>query len=255
MIYCTNCGTPRGSGSQFCTGCREQMSAASPTHPRPRGRLAGALIVLVLFLGGGGFATWVALNHDSSPPAAPSPPLDQSGDAASPPAGSDPSRTGWTSARISSAAALCVSLSSHDAGGTFFTYGPEKTIDNLPDTAWRCDGDGVGQRLEISFQNKVTLTSIGMIPGYAKTDPHDGTDRYAQNRRISAVNYTFDDGSTVTQSFDTSLRYRYLQTIPLPNVSTSHVTITILSSMSGEAIGGQLPFNKVAISEIAVSVR
>jgi hypothetical protein len=148
-----------------------------------------------------------------------------------------------------------VSLSSHDSSGTFFTYGPEKTIDNLPDTAWRCDGDGVGQRLEIDFPGKVTLMSIGMVPGYAKIDPRDGTDRYAQNRRISAVSYTFDDGSTITQSFDTSVHYRHLQTIPLPNVSTSHVTITILSSMGGEATGGQQPFNKVAISEIAVSVR
>jgi uncharacterized membrane protein YvbJ len=32
MIYCTNCGTPRESGSQFCSGCAEQVSVASPTR-------------------------------------------------------------------------------------------------------------------------------------------------------------------------------------------------------------------------------
>ncbi|MGH3835971.1 MAG: hypothetical protein ACRDSF_09740, partial [Pseudonocardiaceae bacterium] len=85
--------------------------------------------------------------------------------------------------------------------------------------------------------------------------PSDGTDRYAQNRRISAVSYTFDDGSTVTQSLGTGALDRSTQTVSLPNVSTSHMTITILSSVRGEATGGQEPFDKVAISEIAVSVR
>ncbi|HEU0090282.1 MAG TPA: hypothetical protein VFQ77_21940 [Pseudonocardiaceae bacterium] len=113
----------------------------------------------------------------------------------------------------------------------------------------------MGQWLEIRFPDRVTLTSIGIVPGYAKTDPNDGTDRYAQNRRISAVRYTFDDGSTVTQSFDTSASYRSLQTVALPQVATSQVTITILGSVSGEATSGQQPFNKVAISEVAVSTR
>lgn len=94
-----------------------------------------------------------------------------------------------------------------------------------------------------------------MVPGYAKTDPLDGTDRYAQNRRVSAVRYTFADDRNFTQSFDTSISSRSVQTIALPDVSTSHVKITILSSVSGEATGGQPPFGKVAISEVAVSVR
>ena len=97
----------------------------------------------------------------------------------------------------------------------------------------------------------MTLTGIGIVPGYAKTDPVDGTDRYAQNRRISAVRYTFDDGSAVTQSFDTDASYRSVQTLVLPNVPTTHVTLTILSSVNGEATGGQQPFDKVAISEVA----
>ncbi len=92
------------------------------------------------------------------------------------------------------------------------------------------------------------------MPGYAKTDPVDGTDRYAQNRRISAVRYTFDDGSAVTQLFDTNASHRFIQTIALPNVSTSHVTITILGSVEGQATGGKQPFDKVALSEVTLSV-
>lgn len=270
MIYCTDCGTPRESGSPFCTGCgnRGDVALSAPTiitprpspatdpttYPRPRGRLVVAVAALVLFLGGG-VAAWVVLTHRADPAAPPSPPPGQPQIAASSGAQSDSPRNIPVSPGTVSASASCVSSPSQDRGGTTVTYGPEKTVDSLPNTAWRCDGDGVGQRLEISFPGRVTLTSIGLVPGYAKTDPYDGTDRYAQNRRISAVRYTFDDGSAVSQNFDTSSSYRSIQTLALPNVSTSHVTITILSSVSGEATGGQQPFDKVAISEVAVPVR
>ncbi|MGH3902310.1 MAG: NADase-type glycan-binding domain-containing protein [Pseudonocardiaceae bacterium] len=215
----------------------------------------GAVIVLVLLLGGGGVATWVVLNHGTDPSAAPGPPPDQFRDAASPLTENDPSPTASALLGTASASASCMSAPGHDVNKTPFTYEPEKAIDNLPDTAWRCDGDGVGEWLKISFQNRAILTSIGIVPGYAKTDPSDRTDRYAQNRRISAVSYTFDDGSTVTQSLNTDALDRSTQTVSLPNVATSQVTITIRSSVSGEATGGQEPFDRVAISDIAVSVR
>lgn len=271
MTYCTKCGTPQESGSVFCTGCGNQVNPAlsasanntplpspstdSLTHPRPRGRLVAALTALVLLLGGGGVAAWATLAHGADPPAPLSPPPNQLQTSASSPVQGGPSRSVPASLRIASTSASCVSPPGQDANRTPVTYEPERAIDGLPDTAWRCDGDGVGQRLEISFSGTVTLTSIGIVPGYAKIDPYDGTDRYAQNRRISAVQYTFDDGSAVSQSFATSASYRSLQTLALPNVSTSHVTITILSSVSGEATGGQQPFDKVAISEVAVSMR
>ncbi|MGH3905242.1 MAG: discoidin domain-containing protein [Pseudonocardiaceae bacterium] len=226
---------------------------ASDTHRR--GRFPVVLIALVLFLGGGGVAAWAALTRDAESSAPPAPLPDQPGAAVSSPAQDDPTRSVPVALRTASVSASCVAPFSHDAGGTTVTYGPEKAIDGLFDTAWRCDGAGVGQRLEVSFPGPVTLTSIGIVPGYAKTDPYDGTDRYAQNRRISTVQYTFDDGSSLSQSFDTSPSSRNLQTLALSNVSTSHVTITILSSVSGETTGGQQPFDRIAISEVAVSVR
>jgi hypothetical protein len=254
MIYCTDCGSPRESGSRFCTGCGEQVSAASPTYLRSRGRVAIILTALVVLLGGGGVAAWATLAHDTSPPAPPRPP-NQSQAATSPFDQSDSSRTASTLLETASASASCTSDPSHDVSKKSFSYEPEKAIDSSRDTAWRCDGDGVGQWLKIDFRGQVTLTSIGIVPGYAKTDPSDGTDRYAQNRRISAVEYTFDDGSIVTQRFDTGTVNRSTQTLPLSDVSTSHVTITILGSVSGEATRGQQPFNKIAISDIIVSVR
>ena len=71
---------------------------------------------------------------------------------------------------------MCISSSRPDADGHYFTYGAEKAIDGHNDTAWRCDGDGVGKSLTISFQDEVTLTSIGMIPGFTKTDLEEDAD-------------------------------------------------------------------------------
>lgn len=267
MIYCTTCGAPQEAGIQFCTGCGKQLDAslatAGPAWPQDgwatgptgnRGRRWIVLAGLVLLLGGGaGVATWVALAHDADPspsvaqPPAPAPPLNPG------PAPGDPPPSGPVSSGTISASALCVSSTSNDAGGNRITYGPEQAVDGLPDTAWRCDGDGVGQQLEISFPELVTLAGIGMVPGYAKTDPYDGTDRYAQNRRISAVRYTFDDGSEVTQNLDTDASHRSPQLIALPGVSTGHVTITILSSVSGDRIGEQQPSDRVVISEVIFS--
>lgn len=192
MTHCTNCGSPWESGSRFCTGCGEQVNAASPT-PRSRGRLAIVLTALALLLGGGGVAAWATLAHSTSPPAAPSPatPPGQPQAATSPADQGDPSRTASTWLRAASASASCMSDPGHDAGKKSFSYEPEKAIDNSRDTAWRCDG---------------------------------------------ALN-------------------RSAQTLSLTNVSTSHVTITILSSVGGEVANGQPPFDKVAISDIVVSVR
>lgn len=259
MTYCTHCGTPRESGNRFCTGCSEQVSAELSINPHSRGRFVIVLAALVLLLGGGGVAAWATLAHRTASPAVPSPAIqpNQPQAATSSPDQSDPSRTASALLRTASASASCTPAPpGHEAGGTTsFTYGPEKAIDGLPDTAWRCNGRGVGQSLKISFQREVALTSIGIIPGFAKTDPGDHTDRYAQNRRISKVQYTFDDGSTFDQTFDTSASSRSAQTRSLPGVSTRNVTITILDSAPGEATGDQQSFDMVAISEIIVSAR
>lgn len=267
MIYCTHCGTPKESGSSFCTGCDHQVDAAlsdqtiirtfpasatdPAAHSRPQRRFIIALATLALLLGGGGVAAWATLTQRAEPPSSPP---SQSKEAASS-AQSGPTRNGQIPPGIVSASASCVSPASQDSNSTTVTYGPENAVDGLPNTAWRCNGDAVGQRLIISLPGRVTLTSIGLVPGYAKTDPYDGTDRYAQNRRVSAVEYTFDDGSTARQSFDTSPYNRSVQALDLPNVATSHVTITILSSVSGEATGGQQTSDKIAISEVTFSAR
>jgi hypothetical protein len=151
------------------------------------------------------------------------------------------------------ALAGCVSQPSNDAAGNPTSYEPALAVDGLTDTAWRCDGDGVGQTLEIRFGTPRTIQTIGLVPGFAKTDPYDGTDRYAQDRRIAAVQYTFDDGTTAVQRFDTDPNDRRVQSIEIPDVTTQRVVITILATVPGSPVNGQPAVDKVAVSEVVYS--
>jgi hypothetical protein len=90
------------------------------------------------------------------------------------------------------------------------------------------------------------------VPGYAKTDPADQADRYAQNRRISRVRYSFDDGTAVERELDTAPADRATQALPLTGVTTTSVTVTVLASVPGQQVGPYPPSDKVAISELEV---
>jgi hypothetical protein len=81
------------------------------------------------------------------------------------------------------------------------TYEAEHVIDGKANTAWRVGGDGIGQTLTFRFNRKVHLSKIGLIPGYAKTDPFNGANRFWENRRVSTGTYTFDNGASVDVRF------------------------------------------------------
>ena len=149
------------------------------------------------------------------------------------------------------ATASCTSAPGQDSAGNPFTYEPDKAIDGRPDTAWRCDHDGAGQTLTIRFPGTVSVRKIGIVPGFAKTDPYDGTDRYPQGRRISAVRYSFDDGSEIPQQLNVDPSFRGVQSVTFQPKNTTGVTITILASVPGIPTNGFGPVDKIAISEVA----
>jgi hypothetical protein len=238
------------------------VDARPPTAPLPVGTgpapghrtrsvviAVSAAVVLVALVVGGFF--WVRSRVSSGAPqeaaATTAPAKLGEGRSASAPAGLP------EAVQPATALAQCVSQPSKDAGGNPTSYEPAQAVDARPDTAWRCDGDGVGQTLEIRFRAPHDVDTIGMIPGLAKTDPYDGTDRYAQDRRIAAVQYAFDDGTTAVQRFDTDPGNRSLQSMQVPRVRTEHVYITILASVPGSQVGGQPAVDKVAVSEVAFS--
>jgi hypothetical protein len=88
---------------------------------------------------------------------------------------------------------------STDGCGAAVGFDAARLDDHQPGTAWRMDGDGSGQSLTLPLGGSHHVVSVGLIPGYAQVDACDGTDRFAQNRRITQVTWQFDDGTTVVQ--------------------------------------------------------
>lgn len=124
------------------------------------------------------------------------------------------------------ATATDTATNSREADGTPVSYEVQRILDGDNQTAWRAPGDGVGEVIEIAFGDPVVLTEVGLIPGYDKVDPTNGVDRFVENRRITAVEWEFSDGTTVYQSFDDSA---VLQTTPV-YATTDWVRIRILST-------------------------
>ncbi|MGL4306643.1 MAG: discoidin domain-containing protein [Mycobacteriaceae bacterium] len=118
-----------------------------------------------------------------------------------------------------------------DSGGATFTYEPEKAFDGDLTTAWRCVRSADSQKITFALGRKVTLSSVALVPGFAKTDP-DGSDRFMQNRKIIRVLWEFSDKTTVEQSISPS---RAMAVQPV-NVITDSVTMTILETVQGEKV-------------------
>ncbi|MEU9805705.1 hypothetical protein [Mycobacterium sp. NPDC050853] len=141
-----------------------------------------------------------------------------------------------------------------DSNGAKYIYDPAKAFDNDPLTAWRCQWkEQDGQSITTKFDHPMLVTAVGLIPGYAKTDI-DGSDRFAQNRKITRVRWEFSDGSSVKQQVPVS---RALASIKV-NVVTDSVTMVIEATEPGVSIvnkNGQRQdaFNGlVSVSEIEI---
>jgi len=132
--------------------------------------------------------------------------------------------------------------SSTDAAGNPVTYVPANVIDGNVQTAWRTPGDGHGQWVTLIFDNPIDVVRIGLIPGYAKTDPQTGANRFLQDRIIKAVAYQIPGLPNTPQTFEP---LPVPQFVPL-RVTTSQITVKILATT---AAGG---LDYTAISEIYV---
>jgi serine/threonine-protein kinase len=132
--------------------------------------------------------------------------------------------------------------SSTDAAGNPVTYVPANVIDGNVQTAWRTPGDGHGQSVTLIFDNPIDVVRIGLIPGYAKTDPQTGANRFLQDRIIKAVVYQVPGLPNTPQTFEP---LPVPQFVPL-RATTSQITVKILATT---AAGG---LDYTAISEIYV---
>ncbi|MGH8867963.1 MAG: NADase-type glycan-binding domain-containing protein [Actinomycetes bacterium] len=126
--------------------------------------------------------------------------------------------------------ATCEDGPSTDGSGSTVTFEAPLAADGDPSTAWRCPGDGVGERLVLRLPGRVPLAELSLVPGWAQTDPTNGNDRYAQNRRLARVRWTFDHGAFVNQTLDTDPATRAPQVLRVPAVRTSSVTLEVLDT-------------------------
>jgi hypothetical protein len=113
-----------------------------------------------------------------------------------------------------------------DDSGQQVSYDATNVVDGRADTAWRTAGDASGQSLYFDFGRPVDLATVGLIPGYAKTDAATGADRFVQNRRVVSVAWTADDGFSLVQDFRDQ---RTLQTVAFDRTTTT-LTLTILAT-------------------------
>lgn len=155
-------------------------------------------------------------------------------------------------AAITGATASCTSPPGVDSAGNPFTYTATNAVDARPETAWRCDHDGVGARLSITFTRPVVIGWIGVVPGFAKTDPYDGTDRYVQGRKIAGARFVFDDRTYVDHTFDTVSTSRAMQVLRFTPVTTAHVEMVVLASVPGTPTNGFGATDKIAVSELSI---
>jgi hypothetical protein len=145
----------------------------------------------------------------ASPSASPSPTVEE----ALPPGNLFDGRVGFA------ASATKTADSSTDAAGNAVSYDAINVTDGDPETAWRKsteDWSGDDYIL-ITFDEPVKLTELGLIPGYAKTDPTSGTDRFKQNWRLRWVYWTLSDGTEWEQELEDSPT---MQTIPVASEVT-----------------------------------
>ena len=132
--------------------------------------------------------------------------------------------------------------SSTDAAGNPVTYVPTNVIDGNVQTAWRTPGDGHDQWVTLIFDNPIDVTRIGLIPGYAKTDPQTGANRFLQDRIIKAVAYQIPGLPNTTQTFKPLPVPQFVQLL----ATTSRITVKILATTAAHGL------DYTAISEIYV---
>lgn len=160
---------------------------------------------------------------------------------------STPSTGAWQGPlrRVAASAvtATCTASPSFDAAGNRVGYEAENTLDGDASTAWRCQGTSIGERLTFELPSGTELGQVGLIPGYAKTDPHSGVDRYAENNRITRVRWTFGAGRSIEQSLDPDPENRHVQKLRVPRTAANRVTLEILEVTRGSR-------DTTAISEV-----
>jgi hypothetical protein len=216
---------------------------APPPPPSPRGRNPAIIMIVILLCLALGAVAGMALLLQSDWRSAPGSGESSAQQAAS----SDAPPSGQVATLTPTQVTVgCQAPQSTDGAGAPVVYVPEQMSDGKMNTAWRCNGNGVGQVVTFGFPAKTTIVEVGLVNGYAKVDPASGTQRYGEYRRITKVTWTFVNGTSFQQSLHDGVET--VQKLSIPAQSGGQVTLTIEASTEpGSPTRGR---DAVLISEI-----
>ncbi|MDP9436886.1 MAG: discoidin domain-containing protein [Actinomycetota bacterium] len=110
-------------------------------------------------------------------------------------------------------------------------YGPENLLDDERATAWLCHGSAVGQRVVLHLARPVTVTSVGLVPGYDKRE--DDLDRFPLHRTVTSVRWRVGD-TVLEQSIRQPTRALVRSDLPRP-VETDVVELEITGTGNDDA--------------------
>ena len=219
--------------------------------------VAGAVVMLLV----AGFGAWLLFGSfdddaetaqearsESTPSEEGTPTQDPSPPEPTPSRSADPTPFAGDLAPFADISAPPAAAPGLDANGDVVRYVATNMQDGIPETSWRTAGDGTGLSLTFRFDGPSTLSEVGLINGYAKVASDGGgiLDWYHGNRRLRAVEWTFDDGTVVSQRFqDTTL----LQMVKVDKIKTETVTLRLVAVTPPGR--GRAARNYTAISEVS----
>ncbi len=147
--------------------------------------------------------------------------------------GNSPAKTVY-SGEVSQVKPVSVEASCHannatDSLGKKVSYPAEAMTDGNLNTAWRCDGDGVGVSLTFNFKPGTELVRFAVYNGYGKRDPKTNDLMYGQYRRVSSVLWNLPSGQEIPQGFaDNGSGAQQINIVP--TTIDGPVTLTIQGS-------------------------
>ncbi len=115
--------------------------------------------------------------------------------------------------------------------GGSISYFADQLTDGT-DLGWGASStDGAGEYVDISFGMQVHLSTVGITPGYLREARRPSNDcepasSFGVNRFVNAVEWTFDDGTSVIQRFEQRPEMQFMSV----DAVTSSVRMTILET-------------------------
>lgn len=152
-------------------------------------------------------------------------------------------------ARFAEVDAPAAAPPSRDHSGNAVRYEVRQMVDGVPETTWRTPGDATGATVTLTFDEPVVVTEVGLVNGYAKVgqDSRGMLDWYHGNRRVLAVEWSFDDGTVLAQQLDDTT---VVQGIRVRRVETTTVRLRLVEvSPPGS---GRASRDYTAISDVRV---